>query len=289
VEKEEMRLHPLCVNCFLRQALEACMMATDDLTLQERAFRSALDYAHRADWQVSIPEFGTKIHEIVKLETGNSDPYIEGKREQNDLGQRLYEKLKRQVRSSRDPLYWSAKVAIAGNIIDLAPGRKVDLEKEIQECIERPLDVDRFGSLREKIRENRELLYLADNAGEVFFDKIFMEELVARDIDVTYVVKGGPILNDATIHDARLAGIQNIARVMSNGSRGIGTQLNLCSRAFKSVFDESSLIISKGQGNYESLSENRKRGIFFLLRAKCPVIAENLRVALGTTVLTSSH
>ena len=264
------------------------MMATRDPALQQKAVRSVLSYASRVDWSISIPEFGTRIHEIVKKETGNSDPYAEGKRTQNQLGQRLYGDLREFVSSPGDPLLHSAKVAISGNIIDLAPGHRIDLEQAVQECLEKPLDVDEFKLLREELEKNDRLLYLADNAGEVFFDKIFIMELAARDIEVTYVVKGGPILNDATLEDAYSARIQDVAEVVSTGVAAIGTQLDLCSPEFRSVFHESSLIISKGQGNYESLDDERKKKIFFMLRAKCQVIAESLGVAVGATVLKSS-
>ncbi len=264
------------------------MKATRDPALQEKAFRSALRHAYQADWSTSIPEFGTRIHEIVKLETGNSDPYAEEKRIQNQLGQRLYSKLRKYVDDSDDSIHRSAKIAVAGNIIDLAPEQKVDLEKEIRDCVENPLDIDEFKLLRRELEKNRCLLYLADNAGEVFFDKIFIENLVAQGIEVTYVVKDGPILNDATLHDAYSARIQDVAHVITNGATAIGTQLNLCSPEFRSIFNKSPLVISKGQGNYESLDDIRGKSIFFLLRAKCTVIAENLGVAMGTTVLTSS-
>jgi uncharacterized protein with ATP-grasp and redox domains len=283
-----MKLHPLCINCFLRQALEAATMATEDSVLREKTFRSALGYAYRTDWSTSIPEFGTRIHEIVKNETENCDPYTEEKKIQNELGQRLYKRLKRYVDGSDDPLHQSAKVAIVGNVIDLAPRQKIDLEKEIRECLEKPLDIDEFRLLRRELEKNRRLLYLADNAGEVFFDRIFIENLVDQGIDVTYVVKGGPILNDATLRDAYSAGIQDITHVITNGAAAIGTQLNLCSPEFRSIFDETPLVISKGQGNYESLDEIEGKTIFFLLKAKCPVIAENLEVPLGTTILKSS-
>lgn len=272
----------------MRQALEASRMATENLALQEKAFRSVLGYAYQADWSTSIPEFGTKVHEIVKNETGNDDPYAEGKRIQNQLGAKLYGILRKYVNESDDPLHRSAKIAVAGNIIDLAPRHKLDLEKEIKDCVERPLDVDEFKLLRRELDKKKRLLYLADNAGEVFFDRIFIENLVTQGIEVIYVVKGGPILNDATIQDAYSAEIPNIVEVITNGATAIGTQLNLCSPEFKSIFSESPLVISKGQGNYECLDEMEGKNIFFLLKAKCAVIAESLGVALGTTVLTSS-
>jgi len=262
-------------------------MATDDKELQERAFRAAVDYAGQADWSVSIPEFGTKIHEIIKLETGNRDPYAEMKELQNKIGLRLYEKLRSEVEVAEDPLYLSAKIAIAGNIIDPAPENRADMNSTIRGCLEEPIDIDNFELFREEIGKTSQLLYLADNAGEVFFDRIFIEELVSRDLGVIYAVKGGPILNDATLKDAKIAKIDEIAKVISNGAPAIGTQLDRCSPKFREVFEGTDLIISKGQGNYESIGE-MNRNIFFVLKAKCPVIARALDVPLGTTIFTST-
>ena len=264
-------------------------MATVNPVLREKAVRSALNYAGQVDWSISLPEFATRIHEIVKEDTENSDPYAEEKRTENQIGRELCGHLKEMVDVSSDSLLQSAKVAISGNVIDLAPGYRRDLKQVIHECLDKPLDVDDFALLRMELEKTDRLLYLADNAGEVFFDRVFIEELVTRDISVTYVVKGGSILNDATAEDAYAAGIQDFATIISNGVAAVGTQLGLCSQEFRSIFHESPLIISKGQANYESLDAEKEKLIFFMLRAKCPVIAESLGVPVGATVLRSSQ
>jgi hypothetical protein len=122
---------------------------------------------------------------------------------------------------------------------------------------------------------------------KLFFDRILIEELVRRGVNVTYVVKGAPILNDATLQDAKMAGIDRLAKVTSTGTDCIGVLLNECSREFLRRFENSELVISKGEANYESLSDIKKQGIFFLLKVKCPIIAEDVGTRTGSIVLKS--
>jgi uncharacterized protein with ATP-grasp and redox domains len=131
------------------------------------------------------------------------------------------------------------------------------------------------------LHESPAILYLADNAGETVFDRVLIEHL---DRPVTYVVKAAPIINDATFEDAVAAGIDRIAEIIDNGSNAPGTLLDQCSEAFLESFHQAELIIAKGQANYESLSRE-PAPIFFLLQAKCRVIARDLGVATGDIIL----
>jgi uncharacterized protein with ATP-grasp and redox domains len=128
-------------------------------------------------------------------------------------------------------------------------------------------------------------LYLADNAGETFLDRILIEELVKREVKVTYVVKDAAILNDATFQDAEISGVAQVARVISTGTDCMGILFNECSDEFLKEFKMSELVISKGQGNYESLNDTLNKEIFFLLKIKCPLIAENIGYNVGSLVL----
>ena len=126
---------------------------------------------------------------------------------------------------------------------------------------------------------------LADNAGEIVFDRLLIEQLP---IDrVTVAVRGYPVINDATLDDAETAGLTDIVDVISNGSDAPGTLLDDCSEAFRSRFEEADLIIAKGQGNYETLAQS-PRPIFFLLRVKCPVVARDLDYPVGSMVVHPS-
>ena len=274
-----------CVPCFLRQALEAIGMSTDDEVVREEALREVIGYLLYEKWTKNIPELGTNVHRIVKRVTGNEDPYKELKEKCNETSSNLYPKLELTVKKSKNPWVTAAKIAIAGNTIDFGPRMEINLKQEIQNVLEGELVINDIGLLKKSALKSKDILYLADNAGETFFDRILIGELVKRDINVTYVVKGAPILNDATLRDAEMAGIDSVAKVISTGTDCTGLLFSECSKEFLREFENSSLVISKGQGNYESLNDVKNKEIFFLLKIKCPIIAEDIGAKTGSIVL----
>jgi hypothetical protein len=160
------------------------------------------------------------------------------------------------------------------------------LEEAISECLTADSSQLQLDLFERTLKEAEEILYIADNAGEIIFDRLLIERLPIE--KVTVAVKGSPVINDATMEDALLAGLPRIVEVVDNGSDGPGTILETCSRAFIDCFDKADLVIAKGQGNYESLSEADKN-IFFVLKAKCPVIARDLGCEVGEMILRRSE
>ncbi len=175
----------------------------------------------------------------------------------------------------------AVRIAIAGNIIDLGVADSYNLNATLSRVLIEPFAINDLVSLRNALAKSASVLYLADNAGETVFDKVLIETL---EIPVIYVVKAGPIINDATHEDAVAAGIDQVAKIIDNGSNAPGTLLDQCSKVFCKRFAQADLIIAKGQANYESLS-NSTAPIFFLLQAKCNVIARDLGIAEGSSVL----
>jgi len=269
----------------LRQALEAIDMSTKKEDAREKALREVLSYLLREKWNKSTPELGTNVHRIVKRITGNSDPYEKLKEKYNRLASDLYPKLKQIVKNSEDPLLTAAKIAISGNAIDFGPRTEIDIEKELQTVLQQGLAINNIDQLQNSALRTRKILYLADNAGETFFDRILIEELAKRDVKVIYVVKNAPILNDATFQDSDISGVAQVSQVISTGTDCTGILFNECSDEFLREFEMSSLVVSKGQGNYESLNDTFNKEIFFLLKIKCPLIAENMGYNIGSLIL----
>jgi len=274
-----------CIPCFFRQGLEAARMVTGN----EEKQREVLDRIAEELPQISVnstpPEMGRKIHKIVRRITGSSDPYREIKDKYNKIALGLYPELRERVRKAKDPLLMSIRVAIAGNIIDFGVKTHIDIEKEVEEILKQDFAIFDYIPFKKVLGHTDELLYIADNSGEVVFDRIMIELIIEKlNKKVTYAVREKPIINDATIEDALFCGIDKVARVISSGSDGPGTFLFLATNEFRSYFNRVKLIISKGQGNYETLSEEDKP-IFFLLKAKCPVIAKDLGCKAGDIVL----
>lgn len=280
-----MKVHLDCIPCFLRQALEAVKMSTNNDAIREKALREVVTYLSQVRWTTNIPRIGTEVHRIVKKVTGNSDPYKQLKNKYNKLAAQLYPKLEFMVKNSSDPLFTALKIAIAGNAIDFGPKAEINLEKEVKNALTNELAINHIESFRHELKPETDLLYLADNSGETFFDRILLEELTKFKTRIVYVVKGGPILNDATIDDAKIAEIDKIADVISTGTDCAGIIFDECSEEFIEAFKKSSIVISKGQGNYESLNEVKDKKIFFLLKVKCPIVGKKIGARVGSIVL----
>jgi len=272
-----------CIPCFVRQALEASRMATNDEVQQEKALKKVLSALGKTSLKNKIPsDIAHKVHRIIRNVTGNSDPYKKLKDEYNRKALRMYPHLKKKVARSEDRLLTATKLAIAGNIIDFGPSPKFDLEKTIEEVLAQDFTINHFDRLRKELQKSKKIVYLGDNAGEIVFDRILLEEL--KDKEITFVVKGGPIINDATVEDAKFAGIDKIAEIktISNEEPGTGAKRN--SKEFINLLKSADIVISKGQGNYEALSEVNAN-IFFLLKVKCPTIARDIRARIGDIVV----
>jgi uncharacterized protein with ATP-grasp and redox domains len=270
-----------CYPCFLKQALSAARRAGASEALQQEILLNAMDELKSFPSGITPPEIAFKIHQSVRQKTNTIDPYKEAKYQATQEALALYPELKNKVKTASDPLEMAVRVAIAGNIIDLGVADNYDINGTLNRVLTQPFAINDLSSFRRRLSENGSILYLADNAGETVFDRILIEQLGKP---VTYVVKAGPIINDATREDAIAAGIDQVAEIIDNGTQAPGTMFELCSDSFLQRFEQAELIIAKGQGNYESLSEN-SAPIFFLLQAKCNVIARDLGISETDIVL----
>jgi len=278
-----------CIPCFVRQVLDSVRMTTDDTRLHEKVLREALSMASEMDINQSPPAMAQKIHQFIRKMTGISDPYLDVKNRFNKLALQMYPDLRMRIDTSIDPMETAVRLAIAGNIIDFGVNSAVEssqVERTIAESLTDPFDRESLEVFKHAISRAEKILYLGDNAGEIVFDRLLIEQLPCEKI--TFVVKGGPILNDAVMEDAQIVGLTDVVDVIDNGSDAPGTILENCSETFRRRFDQSDLIIAKGQGNYETLSDVDKN-IFFLVMPKCSVLARHLGREIGSLVLSGSN
>ncbi len=280
-----MRTYLDCYPCILGQALEAARMAGADESEQRHILERVLDLLKQVPASSKPPQISQPVHRIVREETGSRDPYREAKARSTEEGLALYPWMERALERADDRLETAARLSIAGNIIDARPGRSYDLREELERALSEPLTIDDGEALRASLDEADWVLFLADNAGETVCDRLLIETM---DVPVTYVVKGGPIANDATMEDARAAGVDQVAELMSSGSDAPGTLLEQCAEELRRAYEEAPLIIAKGQANYESLDEAGPR-VFFLLQAKCPVLARDVGVPARSLVLRQGN
>ena len=273
-----------CIPCFVRQAVDAVSMVTKDESVREKVIREVLRAAAEMDLSQSPPAMAQWIHRLIRDTTGNSDPYRDVKRQFNRLALGLYSGLKARIEESPDPLDTAVRIAIAGNVIDFGPGTDVT-ERDVHEAIRHALASSLNGAVAEladAVSHAGSILYLADNAGEIVFDRLLIERLPLE--KVTVCVRGRPVLNDATLIDAETAGLTKLAEVIDNGSDAPGTILEDCDEGFRRRFDQADLVLAKGQGNYETLSDVDK-SIFFLFKAKCAAVADKLGCHVGSLVV----
>jgi uncharacterized protein with ATP-grasp and redox domains len=258
----------------------------DDDALHEMVLRKVLHEASKMDLRDPPPVMGQAIHRWIRKWSGSDDPYRNIKARSNRLMMALYPRLRGIVLSSRDPLEAAIRLSIAGNVIDFgAFGHPDDMQvdRTLEEALKAPLKGNGLNLFRHAVNDANDILILGDNAGEIVLDRLLIEQMPRE--KVTYVVRGRPVINDATVEDARAIGLDHIVKVIDNGSDAPGTILGQCLEVFRRRFEVADLVLSKGQGNYESLSDVDKE-IFFLLKVKCPVIADLLGCDVGTAVLT---
>ncbi len=286
-----MKTYLECIPCIIKFSLAAIRLVTADSAVQEKIIRKVLATLSQADYHLSPPELTQTVFDQIQLHFGDVDPYHDAKQRFNRHCLKLLPELRARVRQSADPFEAALRMSIAGNIIDMASNAAIhedDVHHTITECLQATLYEDKdIVQLRKEIKPAKSILILGDNAGEIVFDQLLIGQMPAE--KVTYAVKGAPILNDATMEDALETGLTEQVKVIDNGSGMPGTLLKTCSDEFKTAFQQASVVIAKGQANYETLSST-DRDIYFILKIKCPVIARDIGYRHGDClVLKNAH
>lgn len=266
----------------MKQALRAGRTATNDQAKIKQLLDEVGCMIKDIPLYATPPETADLIYKKIAETTGVADPYKDQKKASILEALALYPQLKIKVESSPDPLLTAIKLAIAGNVIDLGVSSKYNLKNEIDKILVQEPAIFHYEEFKATLKKAGTILYLGDNAGESVFDRLLIETI---NKPITYVVRDKPVINDVILQDAIDSGINQIADIISSGSSAPGIIPERCSREFLDYFTNADMVISKGQGNYEGLSETR-RLVFFLLKAKCPVIAKNLGVNTGDIILS---
>lgn len=282
-----MKVHMDCIPCFLRQGLQATRFVTDDPNTQERVLRRVMENLYWMQWSTTPPEMAHVVHNIVREETGTQDPYGKVKKQYNDIALGIEAEMRERIIGSDDPLMTAVKLAIAGNIIDFGAKSDFDLKETINQVLNDEMAINDLDEFVKALESAKTLMYNADNTGEIVLDKLLLETILDNhEMErIVFVVKGAPIINDATMEDMSYVGLDKIPNIefMEVGIGVPGTGMERSSPEFADILNSMDTVISKGQGNYEALSEYQ--GVFFLLMAKCPVLSGELDVTMGSVVL----
>ena len=283
-----MRTHLECIPCFIKQSLEAARMATDDEEIQTEVLQEVMNYFQNVSLKNSPPELSREVHKIIRDIAGSKDPYKKLKDKSNEMVKKDYSYLKKLVIESDDPLLMAIKLSIVGNVIDFGTTNRFNVGDMIDNAVNREFDAGSYPQFKRALEQSKTILFLADNTGEIFFDKLLLEELAKRQKQITYVVKANPIINDALVEDAEFAGIDKLATIIEGDSgqklSSPGMILSYASKNFLEIFESSDMVLSKGQGNYEGLSDV-DREVFFMLVVKCPLVAQDISSEVSKLIL----
>lgn len=273
-----------CVGCVLNQVIRVCEYTGLDQDKKDLIFKKALRRAGEIDYKkMSSPEFAEKIYRLFSDISGEKDPYKKLRKEQNDLILNKIDFFLEKIRNSPDPLKKSAIYSLIGNIIDYGTMRLFDPDELFQQFDDVRLSIDDYAEFRRRLREGGQLVIIGDNAGEAVFDRLFIEEIRRFNpaVTIVYGVRSAPAINDMLEEDARCIGLDKVAQVIKTGSTFAGTVISKSTEEFQKIYHNANIVISKGQGNYETL-EAEDRDILFILKVKCEVVARHANLELGS-------
>ena len=274
-----------CKECFERsyQRLYRKWNINDQQISDFQPFFKEILYG---DVDYSSPHAQMILQGKLKDITGIDDFYKEEKENSNQMAAEIVKSLIPKVRQSPDPFIMALRLAIAGNIMDYGAKDQFNIEDTITGVLQASFGIDHSEQLREQIKQSRNILYLGDNAGEIVFDKLFIETI--NHTNITYAVRGGPALNDSTLKEAREVGMDRVAKLIDSGVAAPTTLLQFSGKKFLKAYREADLIISKGQGNLEGLLDENDPRIFFLILVKCDVIGEILNTPKDSIVVCNT-
>jgi hypothetical protein len=293
-EGVKLKVKANCAECLLHRGIREIELATPDPEVKMRALKELLKLLSDNFSENSVPAIlGTERDRLIRKETGCPDPYKEKKSMSNNYAFKVLPRIRNTLKSELNGYRRFRKACLAAIVANSIEFDMLEHDQKLQEFpdlldkAEEELGIDDIREIYSKAEDSKKILYLLDNAGEIVVDSLLIEEMKKIGPSVVAVVKEGPVLNDATMEDAILAGIPNIAdEVVSTGMDSVGLVLSQSSEILKKHLNESDLIISKGMGNFETTTEERieNKCVAYLLRAKCSPVAENLKVRTGSNV-----
>ena len=266
-----------CLVCFMQQALITGRLSSGDTSVQRKVVNEVGRLVSDLDMSLSPPENAVLVYRLIAAITNENDPFAAAKKKSTELVLGIRDEVRRRIETADNQLYTAVQFAIASNIIDYGVQHEFDALETLSRCREQEFCIDEFDLFEQEINQyaGPRILYLADNSGEIIFDGLLIEQLLKLGCTVNMVVREGVTLNDVTMKEAEESGISKLCRVMTSGVVCPGTPLYSCSEEIREAFRTSDIIISKGQGNFETLSDV-DAPLYFFLTVKCEVVARSI-------------
>jgi len=274
-----------CSYCYLKQAHTSLSLVLNDEEKILASLKRLFPLIESFSLEKTPCEYSTLVLKEVNRLLGVNDPFSEEKKLCNTMALEWESYLLRLVHSSREPLRTAIKLSVVGNIIDLGIKEQIDIKKSIEQILSQGFRIDDSEIIIQKVKNDSHLniLVIGDNAGEILFDKVLVEELLKYTHQVVYVVKSGPVINDALLEDAEAVGMTGVCKIIETGNDWAGVVEEKCSEEMREYLRKADIIIAKGQANYETLTET-DYPVFYTLKAKCPPVANHLGVKVGDLV-----
>jgi hypothetical protein len=275
-----------CVECIINQSRRVTDAIRSDEALSRRIVSRVEALGEHFDFTQSPPEVAADVYEQMALMAGMDDLYGELKAHATEKAKTFLPQLHKELENSDNKLLTAIKIAVAGNVIDLASEVTFDLNEEMAKIFETNFAHDDLGLLEKALQKASTLLYIGDNVGEHIFDYLCIETLqkLYPELEVFYMVRGNPIINDVTMAEAKEAGFEKLCHLIDSGVNTPGFAYDRANEASRKLFDEADLIITKGMGNYECLSPAPRANLCYLLKVKCSVVAASLDRDIGDIV-----
>lgn len=286
-----MRTTPTCLTCVLGDVYAAAQQLTPDVGIQLKVAKDCMEFLAQTFGHERVPSYYiTEVHRILKRDTGIAVPFEESRRQLNQVGLQIAERLQHQAERLQGlPRFrFLAAWALAGNSLDsrtVGIGYGFDPERTLQHLqgyVDRGLARDDLDMLYQRVQAKTPILYIHDNVGEIALDKIFIQELRRHGCHVTSALRGGPITSDATLEDGRMVGLDTAGdRLIQAGPDTLGISWEEASPELREAMQKAPLIIAKGQANYYVFSEHRAKlpgEIFCLFTIKCQPVADVIGV-----------
>lgn len=235
------------------------------------------------------PLVAKKVYTLISETLGIQDPYKRLKEESNKLALEYYDLAREIIDSSEDPVFEAIAISALGNTLDYGAHHEMDFINDMKNFSAENLIINDIPQFKKSLENSKKLLILGDNAGEIVFDKLLVETLqkVYPNLEIVFSVREGPIINDATMEDAKEIGLTDVVKVIESPATP-GLALTLLNDDFKHYFcaEDGGIVLSKGQGNFESLYKKiiPKKNIFYLLKAKCALMEQIFNVKLGDLI-----
>lgn len=278
-----MKLDFNCITCNVKQAIKIMELLEVERDTKEVMMREVLNYLSNADYSKCNPEVIAGTWDIIVKHIQNDNPYGDIKKYYNTEVEKIVEEIEKTIDISENNFDRMLKIAISGNLIDFAAKHRFDvkmLKEQIVNIENVNLAIDDSKGLYDRLKDAKSLMYLGDNCGEICLDKLFIKYIKKEfpNIKVYFGVRGKNIVNDVTLEDAEMVDMEEVAEIVENGDGSLGTVINRVSREFREKFYQCDIVIAKGQGNYESLSEIDRTNIFHLFMSKCKPVSSALGV-----------